>query len=97
MLPETSIVYHKYSCFLYILSDERLTLFSIKENGLDYDTFFKLYNEVISFHWEIKLLYRNFKKRRLQIINKFNYGTYYILLSPHFCHDLVTVIIEFLM
>ena len=97
MLPETVDLYAKYRFFLYLLSNERLMLFHKNKNELDYENFFDLYNWVIHKHWQIKPLYKIFRTRRAAIIKKFNHGKYYILLSSHFCNDIVTVIISFIM
>ncbi len=97
MLPETLQVYQKYRYFLHVLSDERIMLFQKSEHEFNYEEFFELYNWIIYMHWTLKPIYRNFKTRRSQIIKKFNYEKYYILLKPYFCHDLVTVIITFIL
>ena len=96
MLPETLQIYSKYSYFLHVLSNERLMLFNKNKHELDYDNFFQHYNWIIWLHWESKPIYRNFKARRYQIIKQFNYEKYMILLKPHFCYDVRTIILGFL-
>ena len=96
MKHETINLYSKYSYFLLLLSDQRNELFLRSENDLDFDKFFEAYNWVISYHWKIKPLYRNFKKRRSQIIKKFEYEKYEISIRPYFCTDIKNVILSFI-
>ena len=96
MLSETLTVYSKYSYNLFILSNERLIFFRKNGDYLDYDQFFSYYNWIIYKHSQLRPLYRNFKSARSRMIKKFNYGKYYILLRPYFCHDLVNLIIGFI-
>ena len=96
MKTETLEVYQKYRDFLFTLSDQRNELFLRSENDLDYERFFDTFNWVISYHWKIKPLYRNFKKRRSQIIKKFEYEKYEISIRPYFCTDIKNVILSFI-
>ena len=96
MKPETLSLYNKYRVFLHVLSDERLQLFQKSENSLDYEAFFEYYNDVINWHWKIKPVYKNYKNRRSQIIKKFEYKKYEILLRPIFCTDIKNLILSFI-
>ncbi len=96
MKSETLIVYNKYNYFLFVLSNERFNLFTIHDNALDYDTFFDLYNDVVCWHKIIRPLYRNFNKRRSEIIKKFEYEKYMILLRSRFNYDIYTEIMGFI-
>ena len=98
MKHETINLYSKYSYFLLLFSDQRNELFLRSENDLDFDKFFEAYNWVISYHVEIKTYWRNYNKTRSRLIKQFNYGKYMILLrSHHFCYDICTVILSFIL
>ena len=97
MKPETVEIYAKYRYFLFLLSNEKLHLFHKNEHELDYEAFFDLFNYGVWKHWDIKPLWKNYKKRRAQIIKKFEYGKYEILLRPHFCYDVRKIISLYLL
>ena len=97
MKPGELNLYSKYSYFLLLLSDQRNQLFLRSENDLDFNKFFDTYNWVISYHWKIKPHWNNFNKTRSRLIKQFNYGKYMILLRSHFCCDICTVIIGFIL
>ena len=97
MKKDTLKIYFKYEYFLLLLSDERHYIFETSENDLDFNKFFDAYNWVISYHWKIKPHWNNFNKTRSRLIKQFNYGKYMILLRSHFCYDICTVIIGFIL
>ena len=97
MKPETVEIYAKYRYFLFILSNERLHLFYKNEHELDYEAFFDLYNYGIYMHWSLKPHLKQYRKRRAQIIKKFEYGKFQILLRPHFCCDIRKIILQYLL
>ena len=97
MKPETLNLYSKCSYFLLLLSDQRNQLFLRSKNDLDFNKFFDAYNWVISYHWKIKPHWNNFNKTRSRLIKQFNCGKYMILLQSHFCYDICTVIIGFIL
>ena len=96
MKQETADLYIKYMYFLLILSNERLILFNADNNHLNFDEFFHYYNDVILHHWLIKSPWKNYKKRRTQLIKKFEYGKYEILLRSKFCFDIKNLILSFM-
>jgi len=96
MKPETVEIYAKYRYFLFLLSNERLHLFYKNEHELDYEAFFDLYNYGVWKHWDIKPLWKNYKKRRAQIIKKFEYEKHEILIRPYFCTDIKNLILSFI-
>ena len=97
MLPITSTLYSKYSYFLHVLSDDRLNLFIKNQNVLDHERFFDSYDFVIYYHWKIKLEWKRFLDNRRQIIKKFEFGKHYILLRSHFCHDIIVLVISYIL
>ena len=96
MTPETLEIYQKYRYFLFVLDNGRHPLFYLDGETLDYEKFFESYNHVIYMHWKIKPVWKNYKRRRTEIINKFQYNRMEILLRPHFCTDIKNVILTFL-
>ena len=96
MKPETAFLYFKYRYFLLILSDERNELFYKSKTELDYEKFFNLYDHILDLHYEIKPLWRNYNKQRSQMIKRFEYGKYEMLLRLYFCTDIKNVILGYL-
>ena len=96
MKPETIDLYAKYRYFLFVLSNERLQLFYKCEQELDYEAFFEIYNYGIWKHWQVRPIWKNYKKRRAQIIKKFENGKYEILIRPYFCTDIKNLILSFI-
>ena len=110
MKPETTYLYFKYRYFLLILSDERNELFYKSKTELDYEKFFNLYDHILDLHYEIKPLWRNYNKQRSQMIKRFEYGKYEMLLRLwqshkylrhgrkrlYFCTDIKNVILGYL-
>ena len=97
MKSKTKKLYEKYYDFLFLISNERNFLFSSSEHELNYEKFFEAYNWVTSYHMEIKRIYRNFMKRRSEIIKKFEHQKFMIMLRPKFYYDVRKVIVSFLL
>ena len=97
MKPETYNLYSKYIYFLKLVSDERLTLFLKNEQEIDFESFFDYYNYSICLHWNIKPKWKEYRKRRNQIIKKFEYGKYEILLRSEFCCDIKNIILSYIL
>ena len=96
MKPDTIELYVKYKYFMHLLDNNRHELFYINEDSLDYQKFFENYNMIISYHWLIKPPWRNFKKRRSEIIKHFEYGKYDIIITKYFCNDVKNLILTFI-
>ena len=97
MTPDTALLYSKYSYFLNIIDNGRHPLFFVDDTTLDYEKFFESYNYGIYLHHQIKPAWSNFKRRRNQMIKKFERGKIHILLRSHLCYDLREEIIKYLM
>ena len=97
MKPETLEVYKKYRLYLRILDNGGHPLFFVDDTTLDYEKFFESYNYGIYLHHQIKQVWSNFKRRRNQMIKKFERGKIHILLRSHLCYDLREEIIKYLM
>ena len=93
MKKETLDLYAKYRYVLHLLSDERNELF---QNDPDFEKFFEAYNMTICFHWKIKNPYKNFNRRRNELIKRFEYGKYNILLQEKFCYDISLIILSYI-
>ena len=96
MKHETSIIYSKYSYFLILLFDQRDYLFNKFDDELSFEIFFEKRNYVINLHREIKTQWKKYNQNRFQIMKKFEYGKYEIILRPYFCRDIKNVILSFL-
>ena len=96
MKSETLELYKKYRYYLFILDHGRHPLFFIDDHTLDYEKFFEHYNYVVSMHWRIKPIWKEYNKRHNMIIKRFEYGKYDILLRPHFCADIRNIILSFI-
>ena len=97
MKSETKILYNKYSYFLFVLSNDKNYFFTKDNTTLDFDDFFEYFNDVVNWHCKIKPLYRNFHKRRSQIIKNFEHTKYLIMLRPKFCYDVRNLIVTFIL
>ena len=91
MKKETVDLYAKYRYFLYLLSNERIELFND-----NFEDFFEAYNMTICFHWKIKNPYKNFNRRRNELVKRFEYGKYKILLHEKFCYDISLIILSYI-
>ena len=96
MKSDTLILYNKYLYNLFIYSNERVFLFVKNKDELDHELFFEYYDNVINKHFHLKHHWKYFKKRRSEIIKKFEIGKVDILISPYFCTDIKTLILTFI-
>ena len=91
MKHETLELYEKYKYALCLFSDQRYEIFND-----DFEKFYEYYNMIIIYHWKIKPPYKIFNKRRNELIKKFNYGLYKMLLHEFFCNDISLIIVSFI-
>ena len=96
MKPETLSLYNKHCYYLFLLSNERLFLFNRSNNQLNCDKFFYHYDDVIDKHLQLKKQWAYYKKRRAEIIKKFEYEKIEILIRPYFCSDIKHLILMFI-
>ena len=96
MKPETIEIYRKYNSFVWLLSDDSYNLFRDDKNILDHEAFFEIVQYINYMHYLIKGHWKNYKKRRSELIKKFEYNKMEILLRPHFCTDIKNLILTFL-
>ena len=96
MKPETLEIYKKYNSFVWLLSDDGYNLFRNDKNILDHEAFFEIVQNINWMHYLIKGHWKNYKKRRSELINKFEYGKYEMLLRSLFCNDIKNLILSFL-
>lgn len=93
MKHETIDLYLKYKYILELFTEEREELFI---NDPNLERFFDTYNMIICFHWRIKKPYKYFNRRRNELMKKFNYGLYELLLKEFFCDDISSIILSFI-
>ena len=96
MKPEALEIYKKYNSFVWLLSDDSYNLFRNDKNELDHEAFFEMVQYINYMHYLIKGHWKNYKKRRSELIKKFEYNKMEILLRPHFCTDIKNLILTFL-
>ena len=96
MTPETLEIYKKYNSFVWLLSDDGYNLFRNDKNELDHEAFFEMVQYINWMNYLIKGHWNNYKKRRSELIKKFEYNKMEILLRPHFCTDIKNLILSFL-
>ena len=96
MKPETIEIYRKYNSFVWLLSDDSYNLFRDDKNILDHEAFFEIVQYINYMHYLIKGHWKNYKKRRSELIKKFEYNKMEILLRRHFCNDIKNLILSFL-
>ena len=96
MKPETLEIYSKYNSFSWILSNDGYTLFRDDKNILDHEAFFEMVQYINYMHYLIKGHWKNYKKRRSELIKKFEYKKTEIIITPYFCTDIKNLILTFL-
>ena len=96
MKPETIEIYRKYNSFVWLLSDDGYNLFRNDKNILDHEAFFEIVQYINYMHYLIKGHWKNYKKRRSELIKKFECKKTEIIITPYFCNDIKNLILSFL-
>ena len=91
-----SEIHEKFDIYHKIVFNERYELF-FEDNAINIDRFIIFIDNIRRIHDEMKLSFRYFKNRRSQMIKKFTFGKYMILLRSRFCTDICTIIIKFIL
>ena len=91
----TKIMYNKNLYFSNLIFDERFQLFK-NFAGFNSDNFFEARDFIYKIHKRMVRLNRTFLNSRREIIKRFNYEKYHILLSSVLFYDLRCVVISFL-
>ena len=73
-----------------------IIFFRNDKNILDHEAFFEIVQYINWMHYHIKGHWKNYKKRRSELIKKFEYNKMEILLRRHFCNDIKNLILTFL-